>query len=739
MFTTVTLAFVQLLGAPVTAPAGVTQAAAVAVTAPAAVSAPVLAPITDFGQVDIEMALVSDFNELDLARLLDATVETGSKKKENISKAPAIIEVLTRKQLYDLGARDLYHALTYLPGIELIESFSSEKTLIFRGMPQEAMSVRTLLLINGHPTFEPITSSYPLELIPLESIERIEVLRGPGSVLYGNNAFAGVINVITVRRGDAGVTSLGRLGGGSFGTAAAGAANYGRSGELAWTVAGAGQRGDGYPVSYARDQLEGCAGHGLPSPDPAICVPPSVSDRLYNDHAEAFAELSAYGFQGQFGLLQQTKENFGMAATPRNGGEQKLGHSYGGLSYARQFGDVALTARGGYSRDSRTLEVGHFPLPTFGETHSDQLSYTYRGEAGATWDVAPPLTLDAGLSYDRYAIDHYVFLLDATGAKSQISPDFSRGGQDIASGYAQLTWRPLDGLSLLAGVRASRFQTMATRVKQLGDEGVSFYSVTEDPLTFQSPRGAVIYALGERTSLKFLYGEAFRLPNLWETNAALSRFIYPLPHQKPEIIRTGELGVDSRPLEYVSLRGTAFLSQVHDLIARRAVATLADAALVGDTLPSQAGLTTNFFDFTVYGFELSTQAFFSEQWSAFANATVKREELTVILPGAAEAGGPYKRPHMAPGLANAGVSWTPAGWLALRPNVQYVGPRGGVRHATTLNAVADWKPYEAVTVSLIGNNLTGEALAYPEIIRRYTASIPAGPGRSFQGRVTAEF
>lgn len=101
--------------------------------------------------------------------------------------------------------------------------------------------------------------------------------------------------------------------------------------------------------------------------------------------------------------------------------------------------------------------------------------------------------------------------------------------------------------------------------------------------------------------------------------------------------------------------------------------------------------------------------------------------------------GVYRRPDPAPLTANAGFSWKAASWLVMRPNGQYIGPRTYAHAYTLLNAVLDFSVTDNVTLSAIGNNLLDTAYDYPEIVSRYTPTIPGGANRSLFGRVMAAY
>lgn len=141
----------------------------------------------------------SDYTELDLQQLLSVVV-TPTKQQQSPEEAPAVVAVITCRDIQRFGYRTVADALRSVPGVAVIDDHVSQH-LGIRGLfgdfetPNDTVKV----MINGQPvSFRPTAGGFlGLELIPIEAVKRIEVLRGPGSALYGANAFLGVVNVIT--------------------------------------------------------------------------------------------------------------------------------------------------------------------------------------------------------------------------------------------------------------------------------------------------------------------------------------------------------------------------------------------------------------------------------------------------------------------------------------------------------------------------------------------------------------
>ncbi|HEX3762850.1 MAG TPA: TonB-dependent receptor plug domain-containing protein [Kofleriaceae bacterium] len=160
-----------------------------------------------------QVAEVSDVNQLSLADLLDTQVDVASKKAQTSRETPGIVTVITRDDIVTSGARDLLDVLVLAPGFAPGVDVEGVVDLGIRG--QWGHEGKILLLIDGQPMNELLYSTLQLSNhYPLDAIERIEVIRGPGSAIYGGYAELAVINIITRKPEDkiAVATSYGQLG-----------------------------------------------------------------------------------------------------------------------------------------------------------------------------------------------------------------------------------------------------------------------------------------------------------------------------------------------------------------------------------------------------------------------------------------------------------------------------------------------------------------------------------------------
>ena len=145
-------------------------------------------------------------DDLDLVKLLNVQVSTATKTAESLDDAPAVITVVTRDDIHRWGYRNVGEVLSHCVGFYSVDDHIQPNVGV-RGMTGglDAESGVIKVMIDGRSVAYRTTSGNWLgaELIPLESIRQIEIIRGPASALYGADAFLGVVNIITESPDDA--------------------------------------------------------------------------------------------------------------------------------------------------------------------------------------------------------------------------------------------------------------------------------------------------------------------------------------------------------------------------------------------------------------------------------------------------------------------------------------------------------------------------------------------------------
>lgn len=163
--------------------------------------------------------LASSDPELDTLFGAEDFVTLATGRKQLIRQAPAVATVLTADDIEAIGAAELSEVLDLVPGFHSLFRFQGDQFVI-RGIRTEGnLSPDVLVMIDGVPQNDVFLANQRrfISVIPLNSIERIEVIRGPYSTLYGTDAFAGVINIVTKRYDQVDQSQI-WLRGGSFDT-----------------------------------------------------------------------------------------------------------------------------------------------------------------------------------------------------------------------------------------------------------------------------------------------------------------------------------------------------------------------------------------------------------------------------------------------------------------------------------------------------------------------------------------
>lgn len=168
-----------------------------------------------------------DVDDLDLLKLLNLKVSTASKASESLDDAPAVITVVTRADIQRWGYRSVAEVLSHTVGFFLLDDHilpNAGVRGVTGGLGAESNIIK--VMIDGRSVAYRTTSGNWLgvELVPLGSVQQIEIIRGPASALYGADAFLGVVNIITVKPEDARTVNI-RVDGGTAGTNPGGTAD----------------------------------------------------------------------------------------------------------------------------------------------------------------------------------------------------------------------------------------------------------------------------------------------------------------------------------------------------------------------------------------------------------------------------------------------------------------------------------------------------------------------------------
>src|SRR6202161_2336551 len=134
---------------------------------------------------------------------MNIQVTSVSKTEQTLSRTAAAIFVITQEDIRRSGATNIPDLLRMVPGLDVAQVNGSTWAISSRGFNDEFAN-KLLVLIDGRTVYSPLFSGvfWDVQQVPLETIDRIEVIRGPGAAVWGANAVNGVINIITKKAAD---------------------------------------------------------------------------------------------------------------------------------------------------------------------------------------------------------------------------------------------------------------------------------------------------------------------------------------------------------------------------------------------------------------------------------------------------------------------------------------------------------------------------------------------------------
>ncbi len=156
--------------------------------------------VTSFSQQSPDSTSINLF-DLSFTELLDLKVSTANKKEEEISRVPASVVIVDRNEIERYGYQTLEDILQNVTGLYMTDDYYWLGTVHYgvRGFHSSSSFNSIMILVNGVNQNEEYSRGTPLSKlnIPVEAIDKIEIVRGPMSVMYGSGAFLGAINIIT--------------------------------------------------------------------------------------------------------------------------------------------------------------------------------------------------------------------------------------------------------------------------------------------------------------------------------------------------------------------------------------------------------------------------------------------------------------------------------------------------------------------------------------------------------------
>lgn len=548
-----------------------------------------------------------DLINMQLEDLIELKISLATGTPKNLRAAPAIASVITADDIQAMGATTLNEALETVPGLHV---YPSDKALMsanysIRGI-HTSWNSQVLFLINGVPLKNTYSGSRPLAFsMPVAMISRVEVIRGPGSAVYGADAFSGTINVITkdsheIEGSQAGIRH------GSFDSS------------QAWLQHGKVYGGWDVALGLDCQKTAGDNGRGIDKDMQ------TTFDALFGTKASLAPGPLSTNRESVNGQLALAKQNWTFHAWTdqvldygaADGAAQTLGNNHiqvrqyaADLTYEKKdiLPKIQSSTRLNYSYLKVRTEYQLFPpgavLPigTDGNLFSGaNMTLFPDGVLGTPQTINKQTGLEqtllySGLQQQRWRLAlGYLYVTEEAIESKNFGPGVLNGTQAVSGGTLtnvngndifmndqardvsflslQDEWSFARGWELTAGVRYDHYSDFGNTV---------------------NPRTALVWETLPELTTKLMYGRAFRPPSFSELYAKNNPSTLGTPDLKPETIDTYEMGFDYKPFSRLRTMASVFYYEVDDLI---------------DLIPSSGGaINQNYRSQTGKGFEIEAQ------------------------------------------------------------------------------------------------------------------------------------
>ncbi len=531
--------------------------------------------------------------------VFEETVVTASRTAQSPLDAPNSTSIITEQDIRLSGITKIPELLRRLAGIDIMETTGSQTEVSMRGFNQR-LSNKVLVLVDGRSVYTDLLGAtlWSDIGIAVEDIERIEVVRGPGSALYGADAFNGVVNIITKPPGDGGNGV--NIGYGSQNAAHGTIWSNGRSGELAYRTSA----GFDYAPRWSRE------------------VPPGRVD-LHTFVADQ--DMSGRGVR----LESEVTRHFGPDVIAGVFGSYNAGQTEI-LGEGPVNDDVII---GEETQLAAYVKAKHFEVRSFW-THTTGQSALNSASIGQS--LLPS-------NYNTNVVDAEAQYITTFETGAGIQHDLHVGAEYRLK---QVDWTYLVGPELEnhAGLFVHDEVKIGRQFAVVGDYRADYVPYLSRIV--QSPRGSILFHPSPKSTVRGIVATAFRTPNFLESYiglpvqlpAAGAKVTTPNnpPIIQPEQIFTTELGYLNSESDYFTFDSAIFRNHANNLIEVRPTTPISvadygnNASSVG--LDSQTGLYSLFNggfenqcqDYNVYGAELGVRTFPVEGLDIYANYTLMK-------------------------------------------------------------------------------------------------------------------
>jgi iron complex outermembrane receptor protein len=396
-----------------------------------------------------------DMYDLSLEELMNVPINSASKKDETLFDAPLSSYTITKTDIERAGSTSIMEALKLAPGVIVREQANGMYDIHIRGMENltrtngtflKANSY-TLVMIDNRPVFNHGLGGTYWESLPvdLNDVERIEIVRGPSSPLFGPNAVTGVINIITKRLKDTDMLVNANVQGGNLGTVIANTSFGKKFGKFSAIVSGNFQDRERADSKYYQTSTGAYI-----DLDQMIADPATRADR-YPDPSRS---LKKWGMNGYFTYDVSENVSFDLTLTRQKAEFQKIWitnpltdgnteNTTANLS-AKIFG---LNIRTSYI-DGTNLDLrGNVPFAKYDFTVADAVA-EYGINLGDKYTVTPGVSYQTVTFDDRDYVNPNEGIIGLFNAENEIN---------TVAGYLRADLNFTDKLRVLGGLRVDKF------------------------------------------------------------------------------------------------------------------------------------------------------------------------------------------------------------------------------------------------------------------------------------------
>jgi outer membrane receptor protein involved in Fe transport len=474
--------------------------------------------------------------QLTFEDLLDVEVIVASKSAETVAEAPSSVTVFTRQEIQNMGVTTLGELLDFVPGFQTFRLALNGDSQGFqvRGNPMLPVFTRDVLVLldgrrlNGsHSGGAVLYNTY----LSLDNVKQVEVIRGPGSALYGSNAFLGVINIITLD--DHNALTL-RAGNHASKEALLHVSEHQNDWHLAGFARVYGDNGEHFSPLSDRTGRHGAANDARQAADANLKLTKGdLNLHLRHTHRRIEDFLDSE-YIGANGINQSENEQSSIAFNYTYDVNNDLRFEFsGGYTRSRLYflSDAGVQENGltdlfGLYLENEALNIDIAADWLINSNNHWQAGFTYENTGNTDNALINNHTFDSKLHYLRGA-DSFTNNQD----------------RDIFGLYIQHRHRLHTHLNMILGLRYDHYSDFGNTL---------------------NPRGALIYTTPWQDQIKLMYGRAFRAPNLADLtlNVANSK---GNPNLQPEQISTIELAY-VHTADYGQGIMTLFNNHIRDVI-----------------------------------------------------------------------------------------------------------------------------------------------------------------------------